>query len=318
MKNTRSTLPLDLPNKLRKDFAVELAEPLTNIINASLLQQKYPTLWKFEWVTPVPKITHPKIIKDLRKISSTSDFSKVYESFLKDWIMEDISQKIDIGQFGGQKGLGTEHLIVCLVDRILKLLDDKQEMSAVIAALVDWSVAFDRQDPTLAIKNFLNIGVRPSLIPVIVSYLKDRKMKVKFNGEESKEHSLNGGGPQGTLLGGIEYLINSNNNANSLEPEDRFKYVDDLSILHLIMMSGLLMNYDFRSHVASDIAVDQPFLPPATYGTQTSLDKIADWTEANMMKFNHDKSNYILCSAEAMKIFQPVLTWKMFTRTGSK
>ena len=296
LKNTRSTLPLDLPNKLRKEFAVELAEPLTNIINESLIQQKYPTLWKFEWVTPVPKITHPKIIKDLRKISSTSDFSKVYESFLKDWIMEDISQKIDIGQFGGQKGLGTEHLIVCLVDRILKLLDDNQEMSAVIAALVDWSAAFDRQDPTLAIKNFLNIGVRPSLIPVLVSYLKDRKMKVKFNGEESKEHSLNGGGPQGTLLGGIEYLINSNNNANSVEPEDRFKYVDDLSILHLIMMSGLLMNYDFRSHVASDIEVDKPFLPPATYGTQTSLDKIADWTEANMMKFNHDKSNYIVFS----------------------
>ena len=296
LKNTRSTLPLDLPNKLRKEFAVELAEPLTNIINESLIQQKYPTLWKFEWVTPVPKITHPKVIKDLRKISSTSDFSKVYESFLKDWIMEDISQKIDIGQFGGQKGLGTEHLIVCLVDRILKLLDDNQEMSAVIAALVDWSAAFDRQDPTLAIKNFLNIGVRPSLIPVLVSYLKDRKMKVKFNGEESKEHSLNGGGPQGTLLGGIEYLINSNNNANSVEPEDRFKYVDDLSILHLIMMSGLLMNYDFRSHVASDIEVDQPFLPPATYGTQTSLDKIADWTEANMMKFNHDKSNYIVFS----------------------
>ena len=92
------------------------------------------------------------------------------------------------------------------------------------------------------------------------------------------------------------HLKNSNNNANSVELEDRLKYVDILSILYLIMMSGLLINYEFRSHVASDIEVDQPFLPPATYGTQTSLDKIADWTEANMMKFNHDKSNYIVFS----------------------
>ena len=37
--------------------------------------------------------------------------------------MEDICAKIEIGQFGGQAGIGTEHLIVCLLDRILQLLD---------------------------------------------------------------------------------------------------------------------------------------------------------------------------------------------------
>ena len=63
--------------------------------------------------------------------------------------------------------------------------------SDVIDAMVDWAAAFDRQDPTLAIKNFIKIGERPSLIPVLVSYLKDRKMKVKFNGHESEVHSLN-------------------------------------------------------------------------------------------------------------------------------
>ena len=54
-------------------------------------------------MTPVPKTTDPKSIKDLRKISSTSDYSKLFESFIKDWIMEDIGANLDIGQFGGQK-----------------------------------------------------------------------------------------------------------------------------------------------------------------------------------------------------------------------
>ena len=98
-----------------------------------------------------PKTTHPKVITDLRKISSTSDYSKVFEGFLKDWVMEDIGHKIDIGQFGGKKGLGTEHMMVCLVDRILKLLDSTTDTSAVIAAMIDWSNAFDRQDPTIGI-----------------------------------------------------------------------------------------------------------------------------------------------------------------------
>ena len=145
-------------------------------------------------ITPAPKITHPKVISDLRKISSTSDYSKVFESFIKDWILEDISEKMDIGQFGGQAGTGTEHMLVCLVDRILRLLDSTTDSTAVIAAMIDWSNAFDRQDPTLAINKFIKLGVRASLIPLLASYLEERKMKVKYNGKLSAEHTLIGGG----------------------------------------------------------------------------------------------------------------------------
>ena len=212
LKKTRSTLPIDIPDKLRQACAVELAEPLTDIINSCLTEGQYPTLWKNEWVTPAPKVTNPKEIKDLRKISCTSDYSKLFEGFLKDWIIEDIYNKLDIGQFGGRSGMETEHMIVCLLDRILKLLDTHPDKSAVIAALLDWSAAFDRQDPTLAIKQFIDMGVRPSLIPVLISYLSNRKMTVKFNGEESNLFNLVGGGPQGTLLGQIEYLVLTNNN----------------------------------------------------------------------------------------------------------
>ena len=108
----------------------------------------YPKLWKQEWVTPAPKVTDPKVIKDLRKISCTSDYSKLYEGFLKDWIVEDIYKNLDIGQYGGRKGTGTEHMIVSLLDRISKLLDQHQDRSAVIAASLDLMAAFDRQDHT--------------------------------------------------------------------------------------------------------------------------------------------------------------------------
>ena len=70
------------------------------------------------------------------------------------------------------------------------------DKSAVIAASLDWAAAFDRQDPTLAIKKFIQLGVRPSLIPLLISYLSDRQMKVKFNGEESDTLSLIGVGPK--------------------------------------------------------------------------------------------------------------------------
>ena len=296
LKKTRSTFNIDIPNKLRKEFSPELSCPLADIINNCLLEQYYPKLWKYEMITPAPKVSHPKLIKDLRKISSTSDYSKVFESFLRDWILEDISGNLDIGQFGGQPGTGTEHMMVYLVDRILKLLDSTTESTAVMAAMIDWSNAFDRQDPTLAIKKFIKLGVRTSLIPLLASYLEDRKMKVKFNGKYSQEHSLIGGGPQGTLLGLIEYLVQSNDAADFVDAKDRFKYIDDLSILELIFLSGVLTEFDCYTTVPSDIGVDQLYLPPESYNTQRSLDKISAWTDKNLMMINADKTNYMVFS----------------------
>ena len=110
--------------------------------------------------------------------------------------------------------MGTEHMIVCYIDRILQLLDTHTDKAAVIATSLDWASAFDRQDPTLAILKFIKMGVRPSLIPLLASYLTNRKMRVKFKNEMSELFTLIGGGPQGTLLGGIEYLVQSNDNAN--------------------------------------------------------------------------------------------------------
>ena len=65
-------------------------------------------------------------------------------------------------------------MMVNLMDQILKLLDNNKNRSAVIASMVDWASAFDRQDPTLAIEKFIAMGVRPALIPILVSYLSNR------------------------------------------------------------------------------------------------------------------------------------------------
>merc|ERR1711954_68107 len=116
--------------------------------------------------------------------------------------MDDISARIDPGQYGGQAGVETEHMRVSYIDRILKCLDTHSDKSAVIATSLDWASAFDRQDPTLAVQKFIRLGVRASLIPLLSSYLTDRKMQVKFNSEVSDILTLIGGGPQGTLLGG--------------------------------------------------------------------------------------------------------------------
>ena len=88
--------------------------------------------------------------------------------------------------------------------------------------MVDWLQAFDRQSHKLSIQSFIENGVRPSLIPVLLSFFQNRQMKVKWNGKTSSSHKLNGGGPQGGLLGILEYLSQTNNNTDYLSDEDKY------------------------------------------------------------------------------------------------
>ena len=89
-------------------------------------------MWKREWVSPVPKVPEPQVLKDVCKVACTSNFNKILESFTKDRILEDISGKIDLSQYGGKKGVGPEQMIVALMDRILSLLDQNTTRSAVM------------------------------------------------------------------------------------------------------------------------------------------------------------------------------------------
>ena len=45
-----------------------------------------------------------KTCDDVRKVASTSDFAKIFESHLRVWVTEDIGNKLDKNQFAGKKG----------------------------------------------------------------------------------------------------------------------------------------------------------------------------------------------------------------------
>ena len=79
------------------------------------------------------------------------------------------------------------------------------------------------------------------------------------------------------------YLVQSNDNDNIVDTEDRFKYIDDLSIFQIVTLAGLVRSYTFHDHVASDIAIDQIFLPASSYATQSHLGSISEWTGSNLL-----------------------------------
>ena len=187
MKKKASTVICDIPWRVILEYAVELSAPLSNIFNTATLDGIWPDIWKREYVTPAPKVYPTLATDDLRKIAGTKNLSKIYEALLSEFIIDDMKPSMDPSQYGNVKGLSIQHYLVKMVDKILTILDtnNKEEKYAVIAQMVDWSKAFDRQDPKLGIQNFIQNGVRATIIPVP------------------------SGGPQGSTFGLLEYKVNS-------------------------------------------------------------------------------------------------------------
>ena len=93
-------------------------------------------------------------------------------------------------------------------------------------------------------------------------------MEVKMNGQTSTPYHLIGGGPQGSLIGQLFYIIASDDAAEDVPEEDNNKYIDDLSVLEAVNIKGKLADYDILHHVTSDLATGQHFLTQSTLKTQ--------------------------------------------------
>ena len=268
-----------------------------HIFSCAISTGKYPDLYKFETITPVPKCYPPEEISKWRKISGLKNFAKVFDSFLAEYITSDMLPTQDLAQYGNKKGQSTQHYLVRMIHTILTALDGstKAEAKAVLVQMIDWNSAFDRQCHKLGILSFIRNGVRKSLIPVLISYYQNREMAVKWNGKLSQNYPLPSGGAQGGQLGQLEYLSQSEHNVDFLDLEEKYKFIDDLSVLEIInlMMSGL-QTYNFKEHIPSDIATHGQYLPAGNIKSQNHLNKIETWTKENQMALNTRKTKYMV------------------------
>ena len=154
------------------------------------------------------------------------------------------------------------------VNRILTALDpnSKGDVFAVVASLIDWNNAFPRQCPTLGLKYFMENGVQPSLIPVL---------SVKWHGCRSAPKHIKGGGPQGATLGLLEYMSQSNKSADCVDVANRFKFVDDLTILEVVnLLTVGITSYNIKQQVPSDISSHNQYIPSNNLESQDWLNKI--------------------------------------------
>ena len=313
MDPNKSSVEGDVPAKILKVFADQLAKPVTDMVTASIKQGCWPDILKVEVVTPVPKVFPPKTLDQLRNISGLLNLDKVAEKVVSRLMISDMKKNIDSSQYANQKGLSIQHYLVKMIDRILGALDrnKKGESCAVLATLVDWKQAFPRQCPKLGVESFIKNGVRPSLIPLLISYFQGRKMRVKWHGVVSDFRELNGSGPQGGTFGIWEYLSQSNDNATCISESDRFKFVDDLTFLEIIhLLSVGIASYNIRAHVPSNVATHNQIIPAENLKSQKQLHEINQWTHKMKMKLKEIVIKNMIFNYSNLSIGNKLSLWK--------
>ena len=109
MDPKKSSVKGDVPGKIFKLFAKELAKPVSDVVNSSIHQEIWPDIFKLEVVTPVPKVFPPKDVDELRNISGLLNLDKVAEKLISRLKISDMKSKMDPSQYANQKGLSIDH-----------------------------------------------------------------------------------------------------------------------------------------------------------------------------------------------------------------
>ena len=97
-------------------------------------------------------------------------------------------------------------------------------------------------------------------------------MKVKWNGSLSTSRKINGGGPQGATIGILEYLSQSNDSADFFNPQDSYKFVDDLTMLEIVNLLTIgISSFNFKLEVPNDISYHNQYIEKQIYKLSNTL-----------------------------------------------
>ena len=132
-------------------------------------------------------------MNDLRNISCTMLPSKIYESYILNWIQTEV--KLKDNQYGGAKGCGTSHLLIGVWDEIMRGLED--DRAAIMLTSIDYAKAFNRLSFQRCLEAFAQKGASTPMIELLATFLSNRTMTVRVGESWSAPRPV----PQGSILG---------------------------------------------------------------------------------------------------------------------
>ena len=207
MNSKKSSGHDGLSLNLLKGIKLELAKPITLIINQSLNTAIFPDKLKIAKITPIHKQN------DKTRIDNYRPISKIIERAIFDQITTyfNINKLFHNNQYGFRKEHSAELEALEVIDRITCNMDNGKIPFNIY---LDLSKAFDTLDHNILTEK--NYGLTQSALTLLKSYLHERKQYVQINDAHSNVTLTSCGVPQGSILGPLLFIIYINDMALNL------------------------------------------------------------------------------------------------------
>ncbi len=222
-----------IPNKIYKEAAALLAEPLAHLFNQCLSQGRFPSIWKKAHVVPVPKRRCPTIT-DFRPISLLSSPSKILERILADHLSVYFRESAGCEQHGALPGRSTATASVKIHDFLTSAMDMNCVQGVQLIAY-DISKAFDKISHKVILSCLTKNRFPSFFVHLVESYLCDRTQRVKVGDVVSAILPVSSGVPQGSVLGPLLFVAVMGSLHAVNADTGLVKFVDDVTLMVPIM-----------------------------------------------------------------------------------
>lgn len=238
--------PDQIPNRMLRELALELAPALTFIFNQSLKTGTLPRDWREANIAPIFKKGNKNCPANYRPVSLTCVCAKLMEHIVVHHIMKHLEEHnilTDLQHGFRAKRSCVTQLITTVSDFINSYDHDSQ--SDVI--ILDFSKAFDVVCHRKLIHKLHHYGIRGDTLRWITAFLNDRTQQVVVSGRKSTKAPVRSGVPQGTCLGPILFLCYINDITDNISSQLRL-FADDALLYREIrtMQDQILLQQDLE------------------------------------------------------------------------
>ena len=229
----------DISPRFLKDGADAIVEPVSHIVNISILTETVPSSFKSAKVIPLFKKGSKLDAGNYRPVSVLPVLSKILERAV-DFQLKEFLEKNGLifeNQSGFRNGFSTNTCTIGLTDFV------KEEMAAgrmVGMVMIDLQKAFDTVNHDILLEKMKAMGV--TSIPWFRSYLSQRTQSVIINGIKSESMDVTCGVPQGSILGPQLFLLYINDLHVSVSSCKLALYADDSALIYSHRDAGVIAN----------------------------------------------------------------------------